>query len=130
MLHDPALGMGEEMWAIRRAASRPDVPTLSYVSDEYDKYGVRCGEATLHTVGGFHGNFVDAPLWAPEWVMAPLSVLIPAAGPCNPVAMHEVLARSARQFMRAASARAPLPIDEMVRESAPREGYRPLLELR
>ena len=60
LLHDPALGMGEDVWAIRRAASRPDVPTLSFVSDEYDKYGVRCGEATLHTIGGFHGNFVDA----------------------------------------------------------------------
>jgi len=68
LLHDPALGMGEDLWAIRRAASRQDVPTLSYVSDEYDRYGVRCGEATLHTLGGFHGNFVDAPLWAPGWV--------------------------------------------------------------
>jgi pimeloyl-ACP methyl ester carboxylesterase len=59
LLHDPALGMGEELWAIRRAASGrdTDVPTLSYVSDEYDRFGVRCGAATLHTVGGFHGNF-------------------------------------------------------------------------
>ena len=39
------------------------LPTLSYVSDEYDRFGVKCGDATLHTVGGFHGNFVDAPLW-------------------------------------------------------------------
>ena len=130
LLHDPALGMGEDIWAIRRAASRPDVPTLSYVSDEYDKYGVRCGEATLHTIGGFHGNFVDAPLWAPSWVMAPLSVLIPAAGPCDPVDMHAMLARTAKRFMRAVSAGESIPTDDILRDSAPRENYRPLLELR
>ena len=39
LLHDPALGMGSEVWAVRRAAR--DLPTLSYVSDEYDRYGVR-----------------------------------------------------------------------------------------
>ena len=39
---------------------RPDLRAqLSYVSDEYDRFGVRCGDATLHTVGGFHGNFVE-----------------------------------------------------------------------
>lgn len=65
VLHDPALGMDAGLWAVRRTAARQDVPTLSYVSDEYDRAGVRCGAATLHTIGGFHGNFVDAPLWAP-----------------------------------------------------------------
>ena len=81
LLHDPALGMGADVWAVRRGARA--APTLSYVSDEYDRFGVRCGDATLHTVGGFHGNFVDAPLWAPGWVMTPLSLLIPASGPCD-----------------------------------------------
>ena len=99
LLHDPALGMGAEMMAIRRAASsRSGIPTLSYVSDEYDRAGVRCGDATLHTIGGFHGNFVDAPLWAPYWVMGPLSTVIPAAGPSDPVELHESLARSAKEF--------------------------------
>ena len=58
LLHDPALGMGSDVWAVRRGART--APTLSYVSDEYDRFGVKCGDATLHTVGGFHGNFVDA----------------------------------------------------------------------
>ena len=91
---------------------------------------MRCGEATLHTIGGFHGNFVDAPLWAPSWVMAPLSVLIPASGPCDPVEMHAMLARTAKRFMRAASDGERVPTDDIVRASAPREDYRPLLELR
>ena len=130
VLHDPALGMGEEVWAIRRAASRPDAPTISYVSDEYDKYGVRCGEATFHTVGGFHGNFVDAPLWAPKWVMAPLSFVIPAAGPCDAEAMHDMLARTAKLFMNAASERGEAPTEEILGASRWRRDGRPLLELR
>jgi len=130
LLHDPALGMGEEIWAIRRAASRPDVPTISYVSDEYDRFGVRCGEATYHTVGGFHGNFVDAPLWAPQWVMAPLSFLIPASGPCNAVMMHAMLARTAKLFMRSASQGGGVPKEDILTASAPRADYRQLLELR
>lgn len=130
LLHDPALGMGADVWAIRRGAR--DVPTLSYVSDEYDRYGVRCGDATLHTIGGFHGNFVDAPLWAPNWVMAPLSFVIPASGPCDPVEMHEALARTARIFFDAVSEGGEVPTEEILRASAsPRasEGCRPLLEL-
>ena len=130
LLHDPALGMGEDIWAIRRAASRPEIPTISYVSDEYDKYGVRCGEATYHTVGGFHGNFVDAPLWAPQWVMAPLSFLIPASGPCDAVVMHEVLARTARLFMHAASQGESTPTEDILRASARQSDGRKLLELR
>ena len=127
LLHDPALGMNGDLWAIRRAAR--EVPTLSYVSDEYDRFGVSCGEATLHTVGGFHGNFVDAPLWAPNWVMAPLSFVIPASGPCDAPMMHQTLARTARLFMDSASAGTGVPTEAILAASAPRAGYRPLLEL-
>ena len=64
LLHDPALGMNAGIDAAvrggggggggggRKAAA---LPILSYVSDEYDAAGVRCG-TTLHTIGGFHGN--------------------------------------------------------------------------
>lgn len=62
--------------------------------------------------------------------MAPLSVLLPAAGPCDPVMMHRALARTALLFMQSASAGDELPIEEMIRVSASKEGYRPLLELR
>ena len=128
LLHDPALGMGADVWAIRRGAR--NLPTLSYVSDEYDKYGVRCGDLTLHTVGGFHGNFVDAPLWAPNWVMAPLSFLIPASGPCEPVAMHETLATTARLFFESVSSGQGIPTEAILAASAERaaDGRRPLLE--
>ena len=51
-------------------------------------------------VGGFHGNFVDAALWAPPWVMRPLSSVIPAAGPCDPAAMHAILAATGSDFLR------------------------------
>jgi len=120
--------MGSDVWAVRRGART--APTLSYVSDEYDRFGVKCGDATLHTVGGFHGNFVDAPLWAPNWVMAPLSFVIPASGPCDPVAMHDTLARTARMFMTAArDGGGSVCSDELIAASAIREGYRPLLEL-
>ena len=74
------------------------LPTLSYISEEYDRGGVRCG-TTIKTVGGFHGNFVDAALWAPPWVMRPLSAVIPAAGPCDPIAMHDEIARTGIKWM-------------------------------
>ena len=132
LLHDPALGMGADVWAIRRGPR--GTPTLSYVSDEYDRYGVRCGDATLHTVGGFHGNFVDAPLWAPNWVMAPLSFIIPASGPCDEVEMHATLAKSARHFFTAVSeGRDVTAATQEILEGAaiekPGTGRRPLLEM-
>ena len=115
LLHDPALGMNAGIdAAVGRGASKPGLPTLSYVSDEYDAAGVRCGDATLHTIGGFHGNFVDAPLWAPSWVMRPLSALIPAAGPADPLALHEVLAKTAKVYMRRASATGAVPTEELL----------------
>ena len=70
--------------------------------------------------------------WAPNWVMAPLSFLIPAAGPCDAVEMHQMLAKTARLFMAAATREGGgggVPTDELIAASAPREGYRPMLEL-
>eukprot|EP00802_Teleaulax_amphioxeia_P018616 Tamp_18814.p1 GENE.Tamp_18814~~Tamp_18814.p1 ORF type:complete len:426 (+),score=44.18 Tamp_18814:158-1279(+) len=92
LLHDPALAMGQNLRLTR------DCPTVSFTSDEYDRGGVICGR-TQHAKGCFHGNFVDAALWAPPWVMRPLSAVIPAAGPCDPARMHSVLARAAAAFM-------------------------------
>ena len=99
LLHDPALGMSAGIDAALRGGRDTGLPILSYVSDEYDRAGVRCG-ATVHTIGGFHGNFVDAPLWAPLWVMRPLSALIPAAGPVDPCLMHAELARTASAVLQ------------------------------
>jgi len=100
VLHDPALGMGDR--GLDRVTQL--VPTVSITSDEYDRGGVRCGQ-TLHARGCYHGNFVDAPLWAPLWVMRPLSTVIPAAGPCDPNELHSLLAASAVSFMTDPSAR-------------------------
>lgn len=96
LLHDPALAMSVGPLHAPRAAA-----VVSYVSDEYCGYGVRCGR-TLHCVGAKHGNFVDAALWAPLWVMRPLSLAIPAAGPVDPTRFHLALARHARSVMAAA----------------------------
>jgi len=100
ILHDPALGMGYNLLPL----SGPDVPTISYTSDEYNRGGVRYGDVTLHVRGAFHGNFVDAPLWAPSWVMRPLSAVIPACGPSDPMRVHDELAVSAKAFMASKSA--------------------------
>ena len=87
------------------AAGADACPRVSFTSDEYDAAGVVCGP-TYHVRGAFHGNFVDAPLWAPAWVMRPLSAVIPAAGPCDPVEAHAALARAAVRFMRGEPAEA------------------------
>jgi hypothetical protein len=80
--------------------AKSKIPSITYISDEYNKAKVRYGDLTLHVKGAYHGNFVDAPLWAPAVVMRLLSLLIPAAGPSNPVEIHEQLAQSAAEFMR------------------------------
>ena len=96
ILHDPALGMGYGILPPNGAKSK--IATISYVSDEYNRDNVRYGDLTLHVKGCFHGNFVDAPLWAPRLVMRPLSLAIPAAGPADPFMVHEQLANSAMAF--------------------------------
>lgn len=93
ILHDPALGMGYNLLKLP-----PQLPTISYTSDEYNRGGVQCGDATYHVEGAFHGNFVDAPLWAPLWVVRTLSLLIPACGPADPNRVHQQLAESAKAF--------------------------------
>lgn len=98
ILHDPALGMGYGMLPPNGAKSK--IPSITYTSDEYNRAKVRYGDLTLHVKGAYHGNFVDAPLWAPSVVMRLLSLLIPAAGPSNPVEVHEQLAQSAAEFIR------------------------------
>ena len=93
ILHDPALGMGYNLLDLP-----PKMPTISYTSDEYNRGGVRCGDVTFHVKGAYHGNFVDAPLWAPLWVMRTLSLIIPACGPDDPNQIHHELAESAMAF--------------------------------
>ena len=97
ILHDPALGMGYGMLPPNGAKSR--TPTVTYISDEYNRANVRYGDLTLHIKGAYHGNYVDAPLWAPAFVMRLLSLIIPAAGPADPNEVHEQLAQSAFDFM-------------------------------
>ena len=128
ILHDPALGMsggfgaedffgalgerrdGKEEEEEKKektaaaAAAAAVVEAVSFTSDEYDAAGVRAGHETYHCRGAFHGNFVDAPLWAPSWVMRPLSAVIPAAGPVDPSDCHASLARAAARFMEGAPA--------------------------
>jgi len=100
ILHDPALAMGyDDMLGDNNDNTMKNIPTISYTSDEYNRAGVRYGDSTVHVKGAFHGNFVDAPLWAPSWVMRPLSAIIPAAGPANPNQVHDELANSAAAFM-------------------------------
>ena len=105
ILHDPALGMGYGM--LPPNGSKSKVPTISYLSDEYHKANVQYGDLTLHVKGCRHGNFVDAPLWAPMWIMRPLSLLVPAAGSADPVLVHEELAESASAFLQSRDPTSP-----------------------
>jgi pimeloyl-ACP methyl ester carboxylesterase len=98
ILHDPALGMGYGMLPPNGAKCR--VPAVSYVSDEYNKANVKYGDITIHVRGCRHGNFVDAPLWAPRWIMNVLSLVIPIAGPSDAIAVHNQLADSAIAFIK------------------------------
>jgi pimeloyl-ACP methyl ester carboxylesterase len=98
ILHDPALGMGYGMLPPNGAKCR--VPAVSYVSDEYNKANVRYGDITIHVRGCRHGNFVDAPLWAPRWIMSVLSLVIPVAGPSDAITVHNQLADSAIAFLK------------------------------
>lgn len=64
-----------------------------------------------HFEGISHGNFVDAPLWAPLAIMRLLRLLfIPAAGPYDPAEAHAVLARAAGRFARGGRAESGEPL--------------------
>lgn len=106
ILHDPALGMGYGMLPPNGSTSK--IHTISYISDEYNRDNVRYGDLTLHVKGCYHGNFVDAPLWAPRFVMRSLSLVIPAAGPAPSELIHEQLANSALAFIKSKSPNDPL----------------------
>lgn len=103
VLHDPALGMGYGMLPPNGAKSR--IPTISYVSDEYNRDNVRYGDATIHIRGCKHGNFVDAPLWAPNFIMRVLSLVIPVTGSASPLDIHEQLSESAIAFVKTRDAK-------------------------
>eukprot|EP00929_Paragymnodinium_shiwhaense_P047336 TRINITY_DN24009_c0_g1_i1.p1 TRINITY_DN24009_c0_g1~~TRINITY_DN24009_c0_g1_i1.p1 ORF type:complete len:486 (+),score=90.24 TRINITY_DN24009_c0_g1_i1:57-1460(+) len=112
VLHDPALGS---------PLQRPVQPVFSVVGDQYAGISnlvreVRYvstppgGKASAggewagawHYEGISHGNFVDAPLWAPLIIMRLLGfLLIPAAGPADPAEAHAKLARAAATFTSA-----------------------------
>lgn len=59
------------------------------------------GSGVYHLKGASHGNFVDAALWAPLFIMQTLGAIgIPAAGPLDPTDAHIELARSALTFVK------------------------------
>lgn len=92
ILMDPAIGLVG-------VNSLPNVPVMTFLSEEYDSNNVRAG-VNFMCRGAFHGNFVDAPLWAPSWVMRLVSLAIPAAGPAEPVKLHLALAKACAVFMK------------------------------
>jgi len=115
VLHDPAT----------TNSPKPTLPVFSVVGDQYAGIGSLVNEvrrvssgqveeaairdrpglawAGAWKYGGIsHGNFVDAPLWAPLFIMRLLGLLlIPAAGPADPVEAHARLAESGALFARA-----------------------------
>lgn len=117
VLHDPALGS---------SMPRLTQPTFAIVGDQYANIPSLANEVrkvcagapavltgpgsswagAWHYVGISHGNFVDAPLWAPLIVMRALSlVLIPAAGPHDPAEAHQQMAEAAAAFAYSCSGR-------------------------
>jgi len=109
ILHDPA-------WSpMDSAAIKADikVPVLQVMGDQYvrikslmqqaqyvNNNAVR-GSGVYHLKGASHGNFVDAALWAPLFIMQTLGAIgIPAAGPLDPTDAHIELARSALTFVK------------------------------
>jgi len=101
VLHDPA---------IASFVAKPPLPIWAVVGDEYAFIGPLVREVkkvteagspggAWHYVGASHGNFVDAPLWAPIIIMRLLKLLlIPAAGGADPAVVHADLALQARLF--------------------------------
>lgn len=109
ILHDPALGS---------SMPRVSQPVFSVVGDQYAGITNLVSEVrkvasvpagttpqgrpwagSWHYEGISHGNFVDAPLWAPLVIMRLLGLLlIPAAGPAEPAEAHRQLAEAAAEF--------------------------------
>eukprot|EP00873_Tetraselmis_striata_P002546 jgi/Tetstr1/422810/TSEL_013601.t1 len=106
ILHDPAIT--RQTQAAQRGTA--GVPGLYVLGDGYHANprirdgvdlamaGSASGSSIWHLAGAEHGNFVDAPFWAPLWVMRNLP-LIPAAGSESPVVIHSKLAASGLQFL-------------------------------
>jgi len=114
VLHDPAT----------TSSPRPVQPVFSIVADQYagitsladevkrvstgqvsseavQRYPGFAWAGAWHYEGISHGNFVDAPLWAPLIIMRLLGlILIPAAGPEEPAEAHARMAESAAAFSR------------------------------
>lgn len=121
VLHDPAT----------TDSPQPPQPVFSVVGDQYVNIAplakevrrVSTGQVSpeesaakpglawagaWHYEGVSHGNFVDAPLWAPLLIMRALGlILIPAAGPAEPAEAHARLAMAAASFAAACSGRSP-----------------------
>eukprot|EP00443_Scrippsiella_acuminata_P030854 CAMPEP_0115304398 /NCGR_PEP_ID=MMETSP0270-20121206/71443_1 /TAXON_ID=71861 /ORGANISM="Scrippsiella trochoidea, Strain CCMP3099" /LENGTH=403 /DNA_ID=CAMNT_0002722485 /DNA_START=258 /DNA_END=1469 /DNA_ORIENTATION=+ len=118
VLHDPALGS---------SLPKPPQPVFSIVGDQYAAIPGLASEVrkvsgvggmsaapggpwagAWHYVGVSHGNFVDAPLWAPLPIMRLLGLLlIPAAGPAEPAEAHVRLAEAAAAFAAACCGNSP-----------------------
>eukprot|EP00929_Paragymnodinium_shiwhaense_P071835 TRINITY_DN36485_c0_g1_i1.p1 TRINITY_DN36485_c0_g1~~TRINITY_DN36485_c0_g1_i1.p1 ORF type:complete len:262 (-),score=15.29 TRINITY_DN36485_c0_g1_i1:295-1002(-) len=84
----------------------PPVPVLTFLSEEYDINGVRAGTSFMCR-GAMHGNFVDAALWAPLWVMRLVSLVLPAAGSAEPNALHAALSKACARFMNSTMSEVP-----------------------
>lgn len=106
VLHDPAITVD----SMASQGGCP-VPAMYLLGDGYaGNARIRAGVAKAlsgsapnssawHILGAEHGNFVDAPMWAPLWVMRNIP-FIPAAGAADPVQVHDVLGTSSHAFMR------------------------------
>ena len=106
LLHDAALQMST-------SAEAPAAPCLFLMSDEYfaspaarepvaaAARAAPPGSAAFLLRGAAHGNFVDAPYWAPRFVMRGLARLgIPAAGAGDADEVLRVIGETGAAFLR------------------------------
>jgi hypothetical protein len=107
LLHDAALQMSSS------GAADAAAPCLFLMSDEYfasdaarepvaaAARAAAPGSAAYLLRGAAHGNFVDAPYWAPRVVMRGLARLgIPAAGVGDADQVLRVIGQTAAAFLR------------------------------
>lgn len=137
VLHDPAT----------TDSPQPPLPVFSVVGDQYVNISPLAKEVRRVSTGqvqpaavaarpGFawagawhyegisHGNFVDAPLWAPLLIMRALGLLfIPAAGPAEPAEAHTRLAVAAASFMAACCDRSPVWGDRASVQALPEKPF-------